>query len=782
MNDRPFDESSLSEEDQAILRAFATQNEWPRHTDSSPYSKEQNTVPLHELGNIGNDEDVFGIFLTEAAEDIQLIKSTVAQLKNDTSSLDLSYFLTLRRAAHKLRGTSAEMDYNDIASVAGYIEEIAEQTEDYTIPADNALEAISIASTVLEASFVPLQQGSMETADISAYIPDFLAVCAQLSIDPFPNQDVTPSPSRAPQKVDHTPPSAPILPDTAIRIDRDRLNNLMLRAAQLGEQQPALEDAQKQVSRALEELQQAQKNLLQVEASLTPLLAANLAPESSKSSNKFSSSSLIARIQRDTTRSAPPHRKKKHAHHATSTEEPTWDILEVAQFSDREYLLLAFKEAFTRVSNCTTRLKNAYRNLNLAQTTYLQQASQVRGSLLTIQMASFSKLASQLKEIVANSTLGRKNLVEFTVRGETLEIEQDILNALTPPLLQVFQTYTSASMLERIEHEIPYRIWLHLDTVGKEIFIELGFSIDIHGGIIDMLRAPLEQFHGVLNVDDDHANGICFKLQFTGAHGIIQGLLVRVQDVYALVPLSQIQNVTTLEQAGSTENFHLADLLNLPTNTHTHVTDTQKARVHPILILRPSDFLFTTSVGVDEVIDQVESIVKPLPYGKHQPGIRGVAIDSQQNVLLVPDLRRLISLHENNPLSTPSPSQAQHTPHILVADDSTIIRDSVVSMLRRAHYEVTEVKNGKEALRHFTVSTPDIALLDIEMPLLNGYDLLKIIRSEPAFSHMKVIILTSRAADKHRQYALKLGADTYLNKPIREDQLLQTVKTLLDQS
>ncbi len=780
MNDTPFDEDSLSEEDQAVLRAFATQNEWPHYAHSSPSPRGKNTVPLQEL----DDDDVFGIFLDEVKEDIQVLKENVAQLTHDTPKLDLSYFLTLRRAAHKLRGTAAEMDYSDMANIAGYIEEIAEQTSEHIIPADNALEATVIAISILEASFEPLQHGAMQTADINAYIPDFLAVCAQLSIDPFPQQ-ATPSSSSPSQKHEDIPPPSPSLPDTAIRVDRDRLNCLLLRAAQLGEQQAILEDAQQQVTQVLQELQQAQKNLLQVETSLTPLLAANLVPGSARSSNKFSSSSLIARIQRDTTKNAPPHGHRKHKHkykhHDASTEETTWDSLEVAQFSDREYLLLSFKDALTRVSKCTTRLKEAYHHLNTAQNAYINRTSQVRDSVLTIPMVPFSSLASQLTEIVANSTLGRQHLVEFTVQGETNEVDQDILTALAPALFKVFQTYTAASMLERLKQETPYHIWLHLNTVGKEIFIELGFSIDIHGGIIDMLRSPLEQFHGVLSVDHDHASGICFTLQFSSAHSIVQGLLVRAHDVYALVPISQIQSVTTLEQASGTENFHLADLLNIPATSQNNKANAKNSKVHPILILRPSDFLFTTSVSVDEVIDHIESTIKPLPYGKNQPGIRGVAIDSQQHVLLVPDLRRLIALYENNSLSNPSLPAAQHIPHILVADDSAIIRDSVVKMLRSAHYEVTEVKNGKEALRQFAVSIPDIALLDIEMPLLNGYELLTVIRSDPALAHMKTIILTSRVAEKHRQHAVDLGADDYLIKPVREDQLLQTIETLLDQ-
>jgi DNA-binding response OmpR family regulator len=128
----------------------------------------------------------------------------------------------------------------------------------------------------------------------------------------------------------------------------------------------------------------------------------------------------------------------------------------------------------------------------------------------------------------------------------------------------------------------------------------------------------------------------------------------------------------------------------------------------------------------------------------------------------------------------PAPSsERQHAPSILIADDSVSLRRSLGRTLRHAQYAVTETRDGMEALEHMLEEPPRLCLLDIEMPNLNGFDLLSIIHQHPELAHMKVIILTSRSSEQHMLRARELGAHAYLIKPCSQETLLETVQELL---
>ncbi len=116
---------------------------------------------------------------------------------------------------------------------------------------------------------------------------------------------------------------------------------------------------------------------------------------------------------------------------------------------------------------------------------------------------------------------------------------------------------------------------------------------------------------------------------------------------------------------------------------------------------------------------------------------------------------------------------------VLIADDSVYIRQSVLQVLTHAGYDVLEARDGLEALERLLSSSIDVLLLDIEMPNLNGYELLNIIRANPQFARLKVIMLTSRSSEKHRHHAQELGSHAYLTKPCPQDVLLATIQSVL---
>jgi chemosensory pili system protein ChpA (sensor histidine kinase/response regulator) len=113
-----------------------------------------------------------------------------------------------------------------------------------------------------------------------------------------------------------------------------------------------------------------------------------------------------------------------------------------------------------------------------------------------------------------------------------------------------------------------------------------------------------------------------------------------------------------------------------------------------------------------------------------------------------------------------------------VVDDSLTVRRITQRLLLREGYRVHTAKDGQEALERIAEERPRVILSDIEMPRMDGFDLLRQLRAEPATADLPVIMITSRIAQKHRDYARELGVRHYLGKPYGEEELLSVVARL----
>ncbi len=117
--------------------------------------------------------------------------------------------------------------------------------------------------------------------------------------------------------------------------------------------------------------------------------------------------------------------------------------------------------------------------------------------------------------------------------------------------------------------------------------------------------------------------------------------------------------------------------------------------------------------------------------------------------------------------------------YVLVVDDSPSVRRVVSNMLKANNWEVQTARDGVEALEVIGRNTPAAVLLDIEMPRMDGYELMATLRSQEQYRYLPLIVLTSRAATKHHQRAFQLGADAYLVKPYQDEELMNTLSRLI---
>jgi CheY-like chemotaxis protein len=117
--------------------------------------------------------------------------------------------------------------------------------------------------------------------------------------------------------------------------------------------------------------------------------------------------------------------------------------------------------------------------------------------------------------------------------------------------------------------------------------------------------------------------------------------------------------------------------------------------------------------------------------------------------------------------------------YVLVVDDSPSVRRVVGNVLKSNGWEVQTARDGVEALELIARQRPAAVLLDIEMPRMDGYELMATLRSQEQYRTLPLIVLTSRAASKHHQRAMQLGADAYIVKPYQPEELLGTIARLV---
>ncbi|WP_428623189.1 response regulator transcription factor [Sedimenticola sp.] len=120
--------------------------------------------------------------------------------------------------------------------------------------------------------------------------------------------------------------------------------------------------------------------------------------------------------------------------------------------------------------------------------------------------------------------------------------------------------------------------------------------------------------------------------------------------------------------------------------------------------------------------------------------------------------------------------------HILIVDDEKNIAISVDYLLRREGFEVSVAHDGEEGLRLIREERPDLILLDIMMPKLDGFQVCETVRQDPALADIRIVMLTAKGRDAEKEKGLALGADAYITKPFSTRELISQVKALLEPS
>ena len=801
------DDQELSAEDLEILRLFEEKSDWSQKESDQASTQDTASAPLPASSSPveeGSQAWLHTTFIPEATEDIARMQRTLARLERE-AQVQPSQFALFKRTSHKIRGAAGMVDCQGIATIAQYMEETSEQIVNKVIAPGPALDVFAQAVAALEWGVQNLGRNGTEGQLPLAELSELFLLLTSASGAKAPAREVSPSSAgeraETPAREVSTPlEHSPSQEESSVRassrskfvsytrVDERRVEQLIQYSEQTTSLQAAVESAQEQFQAALQELRTAQARLRRIQPQLSSLLSDEL-PMSGASDQ--ASSSLVARILNfpppsygSSTRGEGATRSKTGRH---SPDGAQWDELDMERYNEKDMLVRSLTEAIADITLASARVDEASARLIERQQEYIAHMHNFRNQALLLRLAPLKSLVSRLQHTVSTCARGYAQQIAFDVSGEETEIDQGILDFLTSPLVQLVRTCMS-DVAEILEEEYqPPRAWLNANHAGNEITLEIGFSMPVQGGALECIREPLRSLNGTYSLGRNEAGGVSFLMRFPRSRGVTRFLVVRVSSQHLLIPFYQIERI--VERLPSAMVYHLGDLLGFPHQLPGEV------RVQPIVML--SQHItegHAMGVVVDEVVSDAESEIRPLEPYLQRPGISGAVIDGHGNAMLVVDLPELVRHYMQQPhiaasstgasadtshISAVSPAQETAPNTILVADDSVSLRRSLCRMLRSEHYTVIEARDGLEALELLQKHLPRLCLLDIEMPNLNGFDLLHVMRQQPRLAEVKVAILTSRSSEKHKRYARELGVKAYLVKPCAHDILLQTVRGLI---
>ncbi len=533
-----------------------------------------------------------------------------------------------------------------------------------------------------------------------------------------------------------------------------------------------------------------------------------------------------------------------HRHQDVEPRRDDFDPLELDRYSALQQFSRALAETSGDVASIQGLLETLTREAQSLLTQQARVITELQNSLMRTRMVPFQRHVQRLTRLVRQAANDTGKRAELAVQGAAAELDRQMLERMVAPLEHMLrnsvvhgiETPDRRALLGKPD---VGRISISLERDGAEIVIvvaddgaginvklirekavslgladahakitdeeavqlilEPGFSTAGHvtqaagrGVGMDVVATEVKKLGGGLFIDSTLGKGSRFTIRLPFTLAISQALIVRVaEETYAL-PLATVEGVVRLprnivarhlgkdaplfEYGGQKYRFqHLGSFVGLGA---TRLPDLDVSM--SVVLIRAGEH--STALVTDELVGSREIVVKSLgPQISAIRGIAGATILGDGRIVLILDMGSLVrSEWRARPTETVVLDQRDRRTFALVVDDSITVRRVTQRLLERNGMRVLTAKDGVDAVSLLQENLPDIILLDIEMPRMDGYEVAAHVRNDPRLKHIPIVMITSRVSEKHRARAIELGVDDYLGKPYQESQLLDAIEPLVN--
>ncbi|PJK08440.1 hypothetical protein CO610_06770 [Lysobacteraceae bacterium NML95-0200] len=521
--------------------------------------------------------------------------------------------------------------------------------------------------------------------------------------------------------------------------------------------------------------------------------------------------------------------------------DPAFDPLELDRFSTLQQLSRALGESANDLSSLQGSLEELTRQYETLLQQQSKVSTELQEGLMRARMVSVESALPRLRRVVrqAAGELGKE--VQFVLDGTQGELDRNVLERMLGPLEHLLRNAVAHGIETPEKRKAAGKpangeVRLKVSPEGSEVVLQVlddGAGIDREAvrrraearGLIapgaelsnsqldnlilvsgfttadsvsqvagrgvgmDVVNNEVRQIGGGLQISSTPGEGSCFTLHLPQTLAVTQAVFVRIGENTFAVPVASVRAVSRIERSEyeasgaihsyGGEDYQIHDLGLLLGQAPVKAEGQLQV---PLILVRSGDL--HVAVGVDQIIGNREIVVKPAgPQINSIPGIFGATVMGDGQVMIILDIAPLARRHAGREALAAVPQmpaiKSASVPLVMVVDDSITMRKVTSRVLMRQGFEVLTAKDGVDALERLEERIPDVMLLDIEMPRMDGYELAAAMKRHSRLRHIPIIMITSRSGDKHRQRAFELGVSRYLGKPYQEPELLRNVNELL---
>ena len=327
---------------------------------------------------------------------------------------------------------------------------------------------------------------------------------------------------------------------------------------------------------------------------------------------------------------------------------------------------------------------------------------------------------------------------------------------------------------------------------------------------LDVVRSNLNEIRGVISIDSAIGKGTTFTIRLPLTLSISKALCCISNRARVAFPMDGVEDMIDVpkervqtDEQGQTSIYWreawlpfqpLSALLgyNRILGRGSVYGGNQEEDIISIVILRSAGNYL--ALQIDQVLGEQEIVIKQLEGPVPKPvGVAGATVLGDGRIMPIADVLELIDLSEGrirreagsslwdkSDELPPEPADLKTEPTVLIVDDSITVRELLSMTFNKVGYRVEQARDGQEAWEKLRSGLPcDLVFCDIEMPRMDGLELLSRIQKDPTLAHLPIAMLTSRGADRHRQMAVQLGAKGYFTKPYLEEGLLDAAQRML---
>jgi chemosensory pili system protein ChpA (sensor histidine kinase/response regulator) len=531
-----------------------------------------------------------------------------------------------------------------------------------------------------------------------------------------------------------------------------------------------------------------------------------------------------------------------YRHQAEAERETGFDPLELDRYSTIQQLSRALAETANDVSSLKDLLQNVSADAEGLLVQQARTTTELQDGLMRTRMVPFDQHGSRLARLVRQTAKEQGKLADLSIEGSG-DLDRQVLEKMLPPFEHMLRNAVIHGMESPAEREILGKpaagaIRIAIRREGAEVVIDIaddGRGLDIaairrkavdlgfvtsdtpltdeeamqfilrsgfstadqltqaagRGIGMDVVANQVAKLGGTLSISSRRGLGTTFTLRLPFTLAVTQALIVRTgAELYAL-PLPTVEGIIrigrgefnermqqaepAIDYAGQRYYFrHLGQFLGLGPSRLPE----EQERISIILVRAGEN---STALITDEMLDSREIVVKPV--GAQLATIRGISgatILGDGRIVVILDVGALVRSARPAPdmpapVVAPEPTQ----PLALVVDDSITMRRVTQRLLERNGFRVLTAKDGVEAVSVLQDHRPDIILLDVEMPRMDGYEFARHVRNNADTVNVPIIMVTSRVSEKHRARAIEIGVNDYLGKPYHERELMEAVQQQL---